>query len=140
MLNPDDDQFEQYLKRFSPLIPEPLPMRAEQGRQAHSVPVFAMWAGIAAIVLVAVTLSIQPAPKTDGSIQVVIDQATGNPARAEQALATQRLTVGRANALLSRASSFEAAFDAMAWRSRTPQMSADKQSALAALSKENFKL
>lgn len=129
----DDEQFERYLKQFQPLAPEPMPIRAER-RTPRRVPAFAMWAAAAAIVVVAAVLAVQHRAKATYSLR------PGTSAGLEQIRIAPVLTIRDADAWLGQASSFKAAVDDMAWRSQPAPMSSGKQSALAVLSKENFKL
>jgi len=138
---PEGDRFEQYLKKFQPLAPEPLPS-TETARGTHRRFVFGAWSAVAATIVVTVLLLRYPRPKSgyspDGSESRARVELQGAPPSNPQPL-----TIGTANALLARAQSTKAAVDgvaAQAFQSHAIPSSAGKQSALAVLSKEKTKL
>ncbi len=133
---PEDQRFEQYLKKFQPLAPEPLPA-TDKALRIRPWLVFGAWAAAAAAVVVTAVL-LYPRPKpdrsSDGTESVVRVAPLPNP---------QPLTIGAANALLARAPSAKAAVDgvaAQAFQFQSIPSSEGTQSALAVLSKEKTKL
>ena len=122
----DDEQFERYLKEFRPLAPESLQIQKRPSRARRPF-VVTMWASAcAASVLLAFLLWHRPRPF--------------QPASAPQFAGSQSLTIGRANALLVHAPSLKEAFDDLSFQPQPASQPEGKQSALAALSKENIKL
>ncbi len=132
MPTPDDEPFEKYLKQFRPLPGEPLKIE-EPGRSTRRSLAFAAWAGIAAVLLVLTVLALRISPKRSAA-------GIGQGSSAEQFMTAQPLTLGRANALLTGATSFKAALDNMAFHAQTSPLSKDERSAVAILSKEKIKL
>lgn len=133
MLTPDEKQFEAYLKRFRPLVPEPLQMKrhAKVSRRAF---VLAWSTAAAAVVLAAAGLAVHVRmDRTRSSRTIEHVLPAGRLVRA------QPLTIRSANASLASSSSFKAAIDGMAFREGTP-LPKDKRSALAVLSEEKSKL
>lgn len=132
MLIPDDEQFEKYLKKFQPVVPEPLLVQ-ERVRARRWPLVFAGWAAVAAVV-VAVMISVlvhkpsQPAPEA----------STRRPGM-EEFSNPQPLTIESANALLAKASSFKAAVDDMVFQPESKPISEGRYSLVALLSKEEVK-
>jgi hypothetical protein len=120
----DDDQFERYLKEFRPLAPESLQIE-KQPRARRPYVVMAWAAACAASLLLAFVLWHHPKPP--------------QPPSATQVAASQSLTIGRANALLVRAPSLKEAFDDLSFPPQPASQPEGKQSALAALSKDNIK-
>ena len=131
---PDDEQFENYLKEFRPLDPEPLPT-GKNARVTRGRFVFAAWAAVAATVLAVVLLTTLRHPKPP---QLAHD--TSALLRAEQLTNRLPLTIGTANALLAQSPSVKATFDQMAFQPQSTQMPKGKHSVFAVLSKENTKL
>jgi hypothetical protein len=130
---PKDERFEQYLKKFRPLAPAPLPV-TERIRKSRAWLVPA-WATVAAVA--AVLLLLHPRPKS-----VPLPDDTKTVVRVES-LHPQLLTIAAANALLARVPSVKAAVDgvaAQAFQSQCIPSSPGMQSALAVLSKEKIKL
>ena len=122
----DDEQFERYLKEFRPLAPESLQIQKRPSRARRPF-VVTMWASAcAASVLLAFLLWHRPKPP--------------QPASAPQLAGSPSLTIGRANALLVHAPSLKEAFDDLSFQPQPVSQPEGKQSALAALSKENIKL
>jgi hypothetical protein len=133
---PDDERFEQYLKQFRPLAPEPLPA-VEWSRGTRRWLVCGALAAAAAVVVAAV-LVLYPRPQSDHS-----PGESESVARVEQPPKFQPLTIGSANAFLASAPSFKAAVAgvaAQAFQSQGTQLSEGTQSALAVFSKEKTKL
>ena len=129
----DDEQFEKYLKQFSPVEPEPL-MAKEQVKIRRRPAVFAAWAAVAAAIVIVLMVSAllhrhAPSAKEAGPGMPPVEEFN-NP---------QPLTIVRADALLAQAPSFKAAVDDMAFRSESKPISAGRYSALALLSKEEVK-
>ncbi|HET7101476.1 MAG TPA: hypothetical protein VFJ52_10030, partial [Terriglobia bacterium] len=132
--NPEEEQLEARLKQFRPLAAEPMPVeRAVPARRRRFV--LAVCAAAAIAVVVVVLLKIQyerqvaPAPQHAVKQTAAATPANGRP-----------LTIRSANELLARAPSVKSALDELAFRSRPKQLPRGKQSALAALGKEDFKL
>jgi hypothetical protein len=130
-LNPDDKQFEAYLKTFRPLAAGPLQTNYGRGtRRTLSVAGFVL---VAATILLVIGLVIHSRHHQDRLAQTT-----------ERTPATQStvlpLTIRSANAMLATSSSFKAAVDEMAFQPRPAPISKDKLSALAVLSKEKIKL
>ena len=132
MQTPDDAQFEAYLKQFHPL-PPPEPPIERSGRTLPRRWVLLVGTAAAALLIAAPLLFRTPrrfhAPQK-------IESAAG----AEQLVNDRPLTIRRANALLSTAPSFRAAFDQIALPPRAIPLPSDKHSALAALAKEKTNL
>lgn len=126
----DDEQFEKYLKQFSPVEPEPL-MAKEQVKIRRRPMVFTAWAAVAAAILIALMVSAllhrhaPPAKEAGTSVPPV--EEFNNP---------QPLTIAKADALLAHAPSFKAAVDNMAFQPESKPISEGRYSALALLSKE----
>jgi len=131
----DHEQFEGYLKQFQPLAPEALPVEVDR-RETRRVPALVMWAAAAAVIVVAVTAGVQHRLTGTHSSS----DRPGTTSVPEQIRTEPLLTLRDANAWFLQAPSFKAAVDSMAWRAQTAPISAGKQSALASLGKENFRL
>jgi hypothetical protein len=133
-LNETDEKFERYLKQFRPLAPEPLPRKRQIRMTSHRF-VFAVGVAAAAAFLVVISSAVylrrNPIHSPVGA---------GPTKDAERSIDSQPLTIGRANALLTRSPSFKTAIDQLAFRSPAIQTPDDSHSALAALSKEKTKL
>ena len=126
MPNLDDEQFEQYLKGFRPLAAESLCIE-KQPSLARRRFAFLGWAtACAATFLLAFLLWHRPKPPQSPS--------------APQLARSQSLTIGRANDLLVHAPSLKEAFDDLSFQPQAASQPEGKQSALAVLSKEDFKL
>ena len=122
----DDELFERYLKEFRPLAPESLRIEKRPTRARRPFVAMAWAAACAASLLLAFLLWHRPKP--------------AQPAKVPQLARSQSLTIGRANALLDHAPSLKEAFDELSFQPRPASQPEGKHSALAALSKENFKL
>lgn len=124
----DDEQFENYLKEFRPVASEPLSLQIEkQLSRARRPFVLAAWAAAcAASVLLAFLWWPRPKP--------------AQPMSVPQVAASQSLTIGRANSLLTHAPSLKEAFDELSFQPKPASQPEGKQSALAVLGKENIKL
>ena len=122
----DDEQFERYLKEFRPVAPESLQIQKQPSRVRPRFAYLAWAAACAASLLLAFLLWHRPKPL--------------QPAIAPQLAGSPSLTIGRANALLVHAPSLKEAFDDLSFQPQPASQPEGKQSALAALSKENFKL
>lgn len=134
---PEDEKFEQYLKEFQPLAPEPLPA-PERASGIRRWLVLGAWAAAAAAVVVTAVLLLHPRPKPGRS-----PEEPESAMRSAPLAKPQPLTIGTANALLARAPSAKAAVDgvaAQAFQSQSIPLSEGTQSALAVLSKEKTKL
>jgi hypothetical protein len=131
---PDDEQFEAYLKRFRPIVPEPVPTLSV-GHSSRRPLSFGTWlAAVAAVIVVGVVI-----------LHVHSNQAdVPNPAHdvafAERRAPSGPLTVRSANAWLAAAPSFKAAIDGLAFRSQTSSLPRGQQSTVAVLSKEKIRL
>lgn len=133
MPNLDDEQFERYLKRFRPLTAEALPLRHRSSPlQAWRLPLAASITVL--LILAASALLFRPShlAENERTTHSISGKDGGQP--------VPPLTVGSANSLLTRAPSFKEAVDNMAFRPPTPSFPDGKQSALAVLQKERFKL
>ena len=121
----DDEQFESYLKEFRPLAPAALEIE-KQPRKARRPFVPMVWAGACATsLLLAFFWWHRPRPT--------------QPANTPQLARSQSLTIGRANSLLVHAPSLKEAFDDLSFQPRPASQPQGKKSALAVLSKDNFK-
>lgn len=133
MLTPDEKQFEAYLKRFRPLVPESLQMKTH-AKVTRRASVLAWWTAAAAVTLLAAAISVyvrMDRTRSARTIERVVP--------AGRLVGAQPLTIRSANAYLASSSSFKAAIDELAFRQGTP-LPKDKHSALAVLSEEKSKL
>jgi hypothetical protein len=131
---PDDERFEEYLKRFRPIAPLPLPIH-RSGWASRRAVVMAALAGAAAVLVVA-TVMLRSRPERNRS-----PQSESRPAGPELlANSQQPLTIRSANAMLAQAPSAKAAIDSVARQSQRTTLPKGKRSALAELSKEESKL
>lgn len=133
MANPDDGQFEAYLKEFRPLPAAPLPLNvpAATARKPRHLGI-TVWALTATAIVILVLLRI-PA-------QHVTGQLGQNPTAALRADSTQPLTLRSANELLVNSPSFKAALDSVEFYSAaTVPIPKGKESALVVLSQEDVK-
>ena len=134
MQTPDDEQFEAYLKRFHPIVPEPVPTLSVGHSSRRSLSLGTWLAAVAAILVIgAVILHIR-------SNRVVVPSTASDVAFAERHAPSEPLTMRSANAWLATAPSFKAAVDDLAFRSQTSPLPQGKQSAVAVLSKEKIRL
>ncbi len=134
MQTPDDEQFEAYLKRFHPIAPEPVPTLNVGHASRRSLSVGAWLAAVAAILVIGtVVLHIH-------SSRVVVPHTARDVAFAERHAPAGPLTMRSANDWLSKAPSFKAAVDGLAFRSQIGPLPQGKQSAIAVLSKERIRL
>lgn len=127
MKHRDDEELKSYLRQFRPLHAEPLPVT--QAQAAHKPRRLALWAGAAAVFVIAAVLAFRLLPNQ-------------HPDSPESASATridnpQPLTVYTANQILSRASSTKTALDDIAFQAQTVPASQGTQSALKVLSNED---
>lgn len=140
----DDEQFEKYLKQFLPVMTEPLPV-LEQIKPKRRPLIFAAWAGVAAVILLAVMVTVLR-HKPDEPISHAGTNTPGIETRnietkiVETQNNVQPLTIASANALLANAPSFKAAVESMTFQPSSKQVSQGRLSALAVLSKEDSKL
>lgn len=121
----DNEQFEQYLKEFRPVVPESLQIEMHPGRARRLFVVMAWGVACAACLLLAFLLWHRPRPPQLANVQ--------------QLVGSQPLTIGRANALLVQAPSLKEACDELSFQPQPASQSEGKQSALAVLSKDNTK-
>jgi hypothetical protein len=129
----DDERFEEYLKRFRPIAPLPLPIQ-RSGWASRRAVVMAALAGAAAVLVVA-TVMPRSRPEQNQS-----PQSESRPLGAEQLANSQPLTIRSANAMLAQAPSAKAGIDSVAWQSQRTTLPKGKRSALAELSKEKTRL
>jgi len=122
----DDEQFERYLKEFRPVAPESLQIKKQPSRARRPFVWMAWTTACAASFFLAFLLWHRPKPPQ----AAIAPQLAGSPS----------LTIGRANALLVYAPSLKEAFDELSFQPQPASQPEGKKSALAALSKENFKL
>jgi hypothetical protein len=129
-----DEKFELYLKQFRPLAPEPLPGKWDRRVAKRRFVVAAGVVAVAAVlVVVLLTVYVRPSP--------IHSPVSGESLRGVAHLMDfEPLTVGRANALLTRSPSFKTAIDQIAFQSQAIQMPEGSHSALATLGKEKTKL
>ncbi|MGA8183143.1 MAG: hypothetical protein WB819_05810 [Terriglobia bacterium] len=134
MLNPEEEQFEARLKEFRPLRAEPLPVeRAVPARRRRFV--LAACAAAAIAIVVVLLLKIPYGRDQATAPQHAVTQTT-----AEAPANGRPLTIRSANELLADAPSVKSALDELALQGRPKQLPPGKQSALAVLGKEDFKL
>jgi len=130
----DDEQFEGYLKRFHPVVPEPVPTLSVSHSSRRSLLPGTWLAAVAAILVTgALILHIR-------SNRVVVPNTASDVAFAERHAPSEPLIMRTANAWLATAPSFKAAVDDLAFRSQTSPLPQGKQSAVAVLSKEKIRL
>jgi hypothetical protein len=131
---PDDEQFEAYLKRFHPIVPEPVPTLNVGHRSRRSLSPGTWLAAVAAVLVIgAAILHIR-------STRVVVSNTAKDVTFAERDAPSEPLTMRSANAWLATAPSFKAAVDDLAFRSQANPLPQGKQSAVAVLSKEKVGL
>jgi hypothetical protein len=128
--NPDDEQFENFLKQFCPLDPDPLPTEW-QPRRTRRWFVLAAWAATAAVVLVSVALTMCPRPEP-AQLTHTSDTDVGT----QQSVNPQPLTRRTANALLAQSPSIKATLDRIAFQPQSVQIPKGKHSIFAVLGKE----
>jgi len=133
---PDDEQFELYLKRFSPVAPDPIPMLRITVASPRPFGLGTGLAAFAAILIVGIILVWQ----VRSSSRVVVSSTVRDAVSAERHAPLEPLTMRTASAWLTAAPSFKTAIDDLAFRSQSNPMPQDKQSAVAVLSKEKIKL
>jgi hypothetical protein len=128
---PDEERFEAYLKQFRPLAADPRKGTiAVRGRRW-------LLAGVCAAAVVAGMALVGLHPRPAEVSHMPNDQQL---VKREIPRATQPLTLGAANALLSKSPSFHAAIDELAHQPASEDSSAERNSALAVLSQEESKL
>jgi hypothetical protein len=131
---PDDEQFEDYLKRFHPIALEPVPRVSAGHSSRRTLPLGIRLAAVAAILVIgAVILHVR-------SSRIVVSKTASDAAVSEQHAPSEPLTMRSANDWLAAAPSFKAAVDDLAFRSQTSPLPQGKQSAFAVLSKEKIRL
>lgn len=121
----DDEQFESYLKEFRPLVPDSLRIEKQPSRARRPFVVMAWSAACAASLLLVFLWWHVRRPAQPGTVPQVV--------------ASQALTIGRANSLLVHAPSLKQAFDELSFQPQPASQPQGKQSALAVLSKDNIK-
>lgn len=134
MQTPDDEQFEVYLKRFHPIVPEPIPALRVGDASRRSVSLGIWLAAVAAIFLIGIVVLHMR------SNRVAVPNTASDAAIADGRAPSEPLTMRSANAWLATAPSFKAAIDDLAFRSQTSPLPQGKQSAVAVLSKEKIRL
>ena len=133
MTNLDDEPLEAYLKRFRPLAPEPLPLKASTHRTPRAAVLWAATIAAMAVFLGAVALHIY-------TKRVRVTEDPGNVGSPIPLMGGQPLTMRSANALMAKATSYKALVDDMAFRWQAMPLPNGKCSAVAALGKEKVKL
>jgi hypothetical protein len=127
----DDEQFEAYLKRFRPSLPDPPALRKlKPARRPLLLAVTAL--GTVAIVMAGVA-----------SFRILAhhDSVESDHARSvENLMPAHPLTLRQANALLETAPSYKSAMDELAFPRQSSTFPKENQSALAVLAKEKIKL
>jgi hypothetical protein len=131
---PDDEQFEAYLKRFQPIIPEPVPTISVGGFSQRSFSLGAWLAAVAVMILMGLGVF----HVRGNRIQVSSTSGAGTFTR--RVAPPEPLTMQSANAWLATAPSFKAAVDSLAFHPQIGSLPQGKQSALAVLSKEKIRL
>lgn len=127
---PDDEQFEGYLREFRPLTADPLLPERRRGR-SRRVFVFVAFGGLCAGAILLALLAVRHIPasnrsKTGGGVQT----------SALKLASQQPLTIGRADVLIARARSFQAAVDQVSFEPSAAPQSDDEESAFSVLSKK----
>ncbi len=130
----DDDQFEKYLKKFRPLVPESLPAGELRPARHRARPLLltAAAVGMAAIVILGVA-----------RLRVISRPGSTEPehsAWVERRGPAHPLTLRDANALLATAPSYKSAMDELVLPRRRSTAPNETQSALTVLAKERIKL
>lgn len=126
----EDEKFETYLRRFQPLMPDPLPVQQTAIVSGRTRRLWAWVAAAAAMVLMVLIFQQHKARVRDLAIPRNLTSSVTRPP----------LTLRTANALLATAPSYKAIIDDLAFRSGNPEIPEGKQSALGVLSKEKIKL
>jgi hypothetical protein len=129
MNDPEDPQFERYLKQFRPLAAEPLP--AARQRLLRFRPFAVGLSALAAGLIVAALLLHHPAQPPRPP------QATTAAVIAALPEVPHPLTLADANVLLAQSLSVKATLNWMAFQHPSLRLPLGQQSALAVLSKEN---
>lgn len=127
----DDDRFEAYLRKFRPIVPDALPLKANKQKSWRRLLLRSAVAAAVAVILGVVGLHVADNRVTE---------KPSNSASPEAASRKRPLTMQEANELLARAPSYKSAMDNLVFRSQGSVISNDKQSALAVLGKEKIKL
>jgi hypothetical protein len=128
-----DDQIEAYLKKFQPVIPDPLP-GLEHTRELRRLPRLPAWIAALAVLTIVGVLALRVRdPKTD-----VPRVSRALPSEAGVPLGP--LTQQKANEWLVRTPSLNAAVDDLAFRYQNSALQPGEQSAVAVLSEERIKL
>jgi hypothetical protein len=127
----DDQQFENYLRQFRPLMPDGLPAD-EISRVSRRRFIIAIWAlGAIAIVVWAVASLLISHRRVAGE---------SNHFASVHFVAPAQLTLRDANALLATAPSYKTVMNELAFPPKSSSIPKDKLSALAVLGKEKIKL
>lgn len=127
----DDEQFEAYLKGFRPLAPGALPVRELRRTPRRPRPLLAMIAAVATVILPV------------AGFRILNHHSSGEPSHSTSIRGFapgQPLTMRDANTLMTAAPSFKSAMDELASPRPSSTVPSRKESALAALAKENIKL
>lgn len=133
-LNPDDKQFEAYLRTFRPLDAGPFEIEAS-GRAIHSWVVLTPWAAVAAAILTTAFLTFHSLQELTHSIE-----SSEKAADEGQIAFPLPQSLGSANALLAQAPSVKAALDQLSFHSPFIRLPKGKKSAIAVLSKDTDQL
>ena len=129
MLNHSDEDFEAYLKRFRPVPAEPLP-------RARRDP----WRVLAACAAAAILLVVSWLAKHHHQRTAPVVQVVSKSLGPEQIEGGFPLTLARANEMLVRSASFQAALDGLAFQHQSVHLPRGMRSALETLGKEDFLL
>jgi hypothetical protein len=131
--NLDEKKFEDYLKQFRPVLPEPIPTpyTADVRRTGRRN---AGWVAVAAAVLLTGIVGLHY--RTPVWVRSRSSTVTSSPSKTP----AEPLTIRSAKVWLRAAPSFNEAVDQLAFRPGINSVQEGKQSAVAILSKEKIKL
>ncbi|HLZ42479.1 MAG TPA: hypothetical protein VKQ11_16035 [Candidatus Sulfotelmatobacter sp.] len=132
MPNLDDEQFETYLKRFRPALPDALPVL-----ETRPVPRRHFAFAISAVGAVAIAIVLLVSIRTISHRNVV---DSDRPNSVQPLRATPPLTMRAADALLAKAPSYKALMNELALHPNNGMVFENKQSAFSVLDKEKSKL
>lgn len=144
MLDHEDQQLEERLKKFRPLAAEPLPVaRNVRTRSKRLMLAMCMAAAVATVVVAAVIARQQYNQPTGIQHKIKRVDVKVKPvdlAKVMPPASGRPLTIKNANELLARAPSVKAALDELAFQPSPVRLPEGTQSALAVLGEEDFKL
>jgi hypothetical protein len=127
-LEHDNDGFENYLRTFRPVTPQPVHLRKRETATRHSIAI-AAWAATAVLALLVALLVLHH--RSNPGRQAAI---TNIPLAIDRLPPGQPSTLGSSDSLLVKSPSFKAAIDALAAPTPSVENSPSAHSALAALS------